>query len=336
MPKRRTRHEDTKDDDLICGASALGEHPPKRCEDVWFDDGNVVLQAEDIQFKVHKSVLAKHSSVFADLFDMPHANDEPKVDGCPIVELHDSAEDIKHMSLRLYGLDSWKTRDRTARGDLPMALVRAIIRMGRKYDIEHIRDEGLELLKKAFPTELSGWENITQSPHKFECQTRICRCVFELALEAIKLAHESDIKTILPACYLVICCYRDGKHTHMIPAEVRALCAFGGEEILDGRNSTVYSWLADLGETEKCTNSPRCLRLGREFMKDVWQYPSLLTTFWDWRYIALLYGHRMDDLCVPCLRGAERSHQEKRREVWGKLPGYFGLPGWGELKDFEN
>lgn len=38
--------------------------------DIWQFDGNVVLQAENIQFRVHKSVLAANSVVFKDMFTM--------------------------------------------------------------------------------------------------------------------------------------------------------------------------------------------------------------------------------------------------------------------------
>lgn len=64
---------------------------------LWFDDGNVVLVAEKTGFRVHRSVLARHSDVFRDMFLIsqpePPLNDEAK--GCPIVPLvDDGAEDV--------------------------------------------------------------------------------------------------------------------------------------------------------------------------------------------------------------------------------------------------
>lgn len=35
--------------------------------DVWFDDGNVILQAESTLFKVYRGILAQNSSVFHDM-----------------------------------------------------------------------------------------------------------------------------------------------------------------------------------------------------------------------------------------------------------------------------
>jgi len=69
------------------------------------DDGNVVLEAEDTQFKVHRSVLCRHSPVFRDMFTMPHVGGEGDsvVEGCPVVRLQDSAQDLKYLLLALYG-----------------------------------------------------------------------------------------------------------------------------------------------------------------------------------------------------------------------------------------
>ena len=104
-PLKRRRTEDELEDDPLRMATDSDSNSPSTTatrSDVWFDDGSVVLQAENIQFKVHRSVLCRHSSVFRDVFSMPHPKDEPTVDSCPVIYLQDSAEDLKHMLLALY------------------------------------------------------------------------------------------------------------------------------------------------------------------------------------------------------------------------------------------
>lgn len=75
-----------------------------RSETVWFDDGNIVLEAEGKQFRVHRGVLEKHSSVFKDMLSVPQPpeSDEPTIDGCPIVQLPDKADDWEHLLNSLY------------------------------------------------------------------------------------------------------------------------------------------------------------------------------------------------------------------------------------------
>lgn len=39
--------------------------------DVWYDDGNVVLAAENQAFRVYSGILAQQSQIFADMFAIP-------------------------------------------------------------------------------------------------------------------------------------------------------------------------------------------------------------------------------------------------------------------------
>lgn len=64
--------------------------------DLWFDDGSVVLHVEDTQFRVHRTMLSKHSVIFRDMFAVPQppaSDEEEMVEGCPVVLLPDSAQD---------------------------------------------------------------------------------------------------------------------------------------------------------------------------------------------------------------------------------------------------
>ena len=70
--------------------------------DIWFEDGNVVLQAQSTQFRVHRGVLSANSAIFADLFTIPQPASEELVDGCPVVQLSDSAEDLCHILEAIY------------------------------------------------------------------------------------------------------------------------------------------------------------------------------------------------------------------------------------------
>lgn len=65
--------------------------------DIWYHDGNVILQAGNTQFKVYQGALAEASSVFKDMFSFPQppAADTELVEGCPVVHVSDSAEELK-------------------------------------------------------------------------------------------------------------------------------------------------------------------------------------------------------------------------------------------------
>ena len=75
--------------------------------DWWFHDGDVVLAAGTMLFKVHSTVLAAGSGVFADLFALgrPEANGEEEQvnnEGVPTIPVHDDANDWLEVLLWLY------------------------------------------------------------------------------------------------------------------------------------------------------------------------------------------------------------------------------------------
>lgn len=78
-------------------------YPELHHPDLYFEDGNVVLSAlngsgDRSYFRVHKSILCKHSPVFEQMFMLPPLTEEDKVvetyDGVPAVDMPDSAEDV--------------------------------------------------------------------------------------------------------------------------------------------------------------------------------------------------------------------------------------------------
>ena len=64
-------------------------------KEFWLDDGSIVLVANNIAFRVFHGLLAAHSTIFA---DMPTASElEESYEDCPVVHLHDSPEDLRHL-----------------------------------------------------------------------------------------------------------------------------------------------------------------------------------------------------------------------------------------------
>lgn len=113
---------------------AMQSDKVKRHPYLWFPDGNVVIasslpcstdsdvesendKAEKVLFKVHKSVLANNSKVFADMFALPGLHgDGLETDtgitcaedlglgltGPPLVTMPDSCEDLEELLMAIY------------------------------------------------------------------------------------------------------------------------------------------------------------------------------------------------------------------------------------------
>jgi hypothetical protein len=99
IPLKRARVDPESEPDLLPNLS------PARHEELWFDDGSIILQVQATLFRVHQSVLATHSETFADLFTVPQPDSPDIIDGCPVVRLADSPDDFLHFLRALY--DPW-------------------------------------------------------------------------------------------------------------------------------------------------------------------------------------------------------------------------------------
>jgi hypothetical protein len=74
----------------------------RRCEELWFDDGTVVLEAEGIGFKVYRGHPARNSSVFADMFSIALPKlDGQTFDGCALIQLSDPSEQLRYFLLAM-------------------------------------------------------------------------------------------------------------------------------------------------------------------------------------------------------------------------------------------
>lgn len=70
------------------------ETSPHRVQELWFDDGNLVIQAGNSQYRVFRGILAARSPVFQDMLSFPQPPDSELVEGCPVVFLPDSSMEV--------------------------------------------------------------------------------------------------------------------------------------------------------------------------------------------------------------------------------------------------
>jgi hypothetical protein len=72
----------------------------------WFEDGNIIILTEtsNVAFKVHRSVLARHSEVFQSMFELPQPlNDSVEtLEGYQVVRLYDLPEEVSNLIKGLY------------------------------------------------------------------------------------------------------------------------------------------------------------------------------------------------------------------------------------------
>ena len=88
-------------------------HRFEQVHSLWFEDGNVVIVAQESGFHVHKGILSRHSAVFVKILGHPSDSDaladelglvidaDRRIEGSVVVHVSDSAHDFGHL-LRIF------------------------------------------------------------------------------------------------------------------------------------------------------------------------------------------------------------------------------------------
>ncbi|KAG6334824.1 hypothetical protein ID866_4261 [Astraeus odoratus] len=210
-----------KSDGVINEGDTVNDTVPTRHPDLWFPDGSalleIVLRAENTLFRVHKSLLARHSGFFHDLFTLPqvaardpqHTTTTPSVDhsgdieGCQVLTLHDSAEDVANLLTALVDGPTFGKNDPT-----DFHVVSGILRLSTKYVVDALRDKALNHLSLAWPTTLKGWDAREDIARTEELQAgpaarRIypSPVVRHPLMAVINLAREVNAPALLPSAF---------------------------------------------------------------------------------------------------------------------------------------
>ncbi|KAJ7698472.1 hypothetical protein B0H16DRAFT_1396489 [Mycena metata] len=307
--------------------------PVTRSAEYWFDDGNIILQIESTQFRVAKSVLSMHSSVFRDMFSLPPFPadpDEPTVEGCPVVVLPgDTARDWVFLLGAIYppGFSVEVPR---------LEVIAGILRLSKKYDLPIFRKDCLHRLETEFPSTLEGFDNMDN-----------WKCVSaeeNVYVFLISLAREIGLYSMLPLLYCIAMTVETDIYMPKIlnpndtdfTASDRLACLMGYTNLLKLQASTTMVWL-NLNEhhipSPACRQSSACVTAVEELILEMSDIrPPELWIIDDW-----IRDWDKSGMCKPCLKKAKELYEAGRKTCWAQLPEAFGLPDWKELKsmDFE-
>ncbi|GBE79345.1 hypothetical protein SCP_0205430 [Sparassis crispa] len=253
------------------GAQPTSAVPFERHPTLYFKSGDIVLSAPTVSekvsgqlFRVHRFMLAHHSPVFADMFDVPPPPDEEGYDGVPLVQMADAAEDFASLLSVLYNPSElpYKRLDPNT-----PALITGMLRLTAKYQLDDLHARLLDHFSADWPCTVDAWEQVEAEIAAAQRARQNCilnlgqvnlpfidDCFPEPAL-AIRLACDFGCPAILPTAF-----YRIARTPATLDWD--ACRAEGADRKVLARGAMTVRWALLTHD-----DSMRVMR-GREYLQD--------------------------------------------------------------------
>lgn len=160
---------------------------------LWFEDGNILLRAEGVLFKVYKGFLCKQSSVFADMLSLPQPSTaaEDLCDGCPIVRMSDSSAALEVFLSAMFDYEYVST----IRGKPVLA---TLLSISHKYNALAIWRRAIKALQDDFPDTAEDFMKIRKAARPTDTFD------WEFYSAVLREAQKAEARVLLPAAFLQV------------------------------------------------------------------------------------------------------------------------------------
>ncbi|EMD41182.1 hypothetical protein CERSUDRAFT_111734 [Gelatoporia subvermispora B] len=324
---KRRREEYGADEDAT--ESDIPSKPPtsdfESDSTLWFEDGNVIMVADSVGFRLYRGVLSARSTVFQNLFQIPQPTDGETYEGCPVIRLQDTAEDLRHLLRAFMGYTNFPDPARPTFKE-----VVALARLSHKYDVEDLQKASEAQLKSMFPTRYEDWESMKLS------------LSLEDAIQAINLAHLTNTPSILPLAMYRCCKFPLESIPHIPPdkANTAALSSSDRERCFKLQGWLKYQkyrsrlklYNSNLPPTscESDNHSP-CTYVLQSILKKLIASSSDLPQ--PYALLETQTGHElpgMKHLCKACRSIMDQRERAEIRSLWRQIPLALdmNLPEW--------
>ncbi|KAH9925684.1 uncharacterized protein BXZ73DRAFT_49920, partial [Epithele typhae] len=311
-----------------------------RDENFYYHDGTIILVVNSVEFRVHAGILCQNSPVFKDMLSLG-VSSTASLDGstnsedasCPVVELHDSARDWRHVLSVLYD-SSPLNRSHQNRGEKDwhrnFNAVSAYVRLGHKYQMSGFYDPAMEYLETWYNPRFAHWKAVN--------------CIFlnvprgwdeTCAIGVVNIARLTGKASILPYA-LLSCCqigsellkglrYDDGER-ETLSMEDLVICLAAGRRLVHRGAEVLLSLIYDQPD-EPCqrgqaeTEGDPCIRGLRSLLSDRIDDASFGDQDAPSPFVLLC----LDSFCDVCSTVVEAQCDAFNLETLSKLPSFFKI-----------
>ncbi|GJE90725.1 hypothetical protein PsYK624_068690 [Phanerochaete sordida] len=296
-----------------------------QCEELWFPDGTVVLQAGVMRFRVYKGVLAKDSTFFADMFAIPQPAEAESYQGCPLVVIHDSEEDARAFLLALHSTDVPNTLFRDERQTL------RLLRMSHKYGSHKLRAAVLHVLEEYFPTDLMNWQLRQRTSYKSTAFTAPGAIIWlvNIAQHAARHLLPAALLALVPFCPPTAEAsspWHESFKNALVKLEPELVLAVtqARDALNVAARRKVYLELFNPSNAN-CRSPEGCDIARAHALRKILNSDELINPF---LYVKSAPGWDPKMFCRGCLQRLEQGFVAGLRDEWNTLPERFGLPEW--------
>ncbi|KAF8205575.1 hypothetical protein K438DRAFT_1964008 [Mycena galopus ATCC 62051] len=322
------------------------DQPAERVQDLWFEDGNLVIQAGNSQYRVYRGVLAMHSPIFQDMLSLPQPPDSELVEGCPLVRLTDSEEEVTSFLKAIFHPIFFMPFP----APTEIHIIIGCLRLSHKYGVDYLRRRALVHLSSGYRTKLSELDAMAYiddsdgSLVSFEMRSWPWAKQWAYIIAAIDVAREVDAPWILPCAFYDLATLYPGffvgdvQHGVVYNGLSIKLSASDQIAFLQGHMKQVVSSTVDIlrflthpRRIDGCASPLECTSERMEALDynagNLEANICLPLQLWDsddWEWLK--------ELCPVCLPTLKKTHQDARQAFWDKLPELYNLLPWEELE----
>nr|GAT50392.1 predicted protein [Mycena chlorophos] len=303
-----------------------------RCPDLWFNDCGLVIRADDTVFRVSRDFMAAQSPIFRDMLALPTPDNAELYEGCPMVTLPDSKDDVTVFLKALVYHDFFSPNV----GENSSSVLAGVLRLSHKYEVASLLRRAVVHISTLFPTTLAGWQVRHANQSVWE--------PLVAGGDVIVLARQLSMDWLLPFAFYETC--RVARELYMLDPDTKIARDdvyrwVLGCRILPDEVSKMLSFLwdpieqcefihFDLPGSTPCTTHRLSVRRKAERNRIFSTTDSLRGPLEIW--IDKHWSSITGKVCPSCLTEMKERHATAQQDFWSRLPAIFDLPSWDELE----
>ncbi|KAJ7644014.1 hypothetical protein FB45DRAFT_285815 [Roridomyces roridus] len=316
----------------------------------WMEDGNVVLITVEspTAFRVHRSVMARHSEVFDSMFLLPQTGTDAAstMDGCPIVPMWDSPLELSNLIFALYDgvhFSSERLED--------FFYLAGILRLATKYFIAKLRVQAIKHLSQTWGYTLKLHDEMVEAALKSALVDGLSYPRVH-PLHVVALCKELNVRVLLPCAVYFMSLYPiddllRADHPKLVVQHPSRPSSSVGPHLreytlmfqkrLDIILNFIRSFCGTRVATTTCLTKPACSegfarltsRLSRSWITRTGPLHYMLQAISD------LADHPKGRVCDRCRSAFAQDVAALREKIWNELPAILGLPTWEEMIEID-